>query len=496
MNLRFRRSLIYLLMLPHINACMMGPDYVRPEAKVSTEFKENQEWKQADPRDDLPRGNWWEVFNDATLNQLEEQVASANLNIRKAEAQYKQAEHMVLAAEAGLSPVGNASFTSSRFVAASGQNAAVPGLRNLFGVALNATWQPDLWGGVRRQIENSESAAQSSASTMMALVLSTQTTLAVDYFSLKMLDLQKKLLDETVATFSKTLTITKNRYAVGVAAKSDVVQATAQLESARAQSLNVGIQRAQYEHAIAVLIGKAPAELSLPHSPLATKIPEIPVSLPSELLERRPDIAAAERQISSANALIGVAKAAYYPSFSIGVTDGFQSGFVNKLLQQAHRYWTLGPGAASLSLFDGGQKNAQYKQAIDNYDISVANYRQVVLTAIQQVEDNLAALKILQEEVEVQQRAVDAANEAVKLTVNQYEAGTVSYLNVMTAQANSLTNQITNAQLQGTRISAAVNLITALGGGWDQKMVPSPETINADMKWTDYLIIPFYDQGR
>ena len=194
--------------------------------------------------------------------------------------------------------------------------------------------------------------------------------------------------------------------------------------------------------------------------------------------------------------MIGVAKAAYYPSFSIGVTDGFQSGFVNKLLQQAHRYWTLGPGAASLSLFDGGQKNAQYKQAIDNYDISVANYRQVVLTAIQQVEDNLAALKILQEEVEVQQRAVDAANEAVKLTVNQYEAGTVSYLNVMTAQANSLTNQITNAQLQGTRISAAVNLITALGGGWDQKMVPSPETINADMKWTDYLIIPFYDQGR
>jgi NodT family efflux transporter outer membrane factor (OMF) lipoprotein len=498
MSFRFSRPLIYTLLTTQLAACMMGPDYSPPKTAVPAEFKEVKGWKTAEPKDNVITGKWWEIFNDPRLNELEEQVATANQSLIQAEAQFRQAEHLVLSEQSALFPTGSATGTFNHFVAASGTAVAPPGVRNLMGNGGSMNWQPDLWGSVRSQIAANIDIAQASAATMQALQLSLQSTLAADYFQLKMLDAEKVLLDTTVSAFSKTLEITKNRYAVGVAAKSDVVQAEAQTESVRAQSINLGIQRAQYEHAIAVLIGKAPAELSIPPVPLDALPPPIPTKLPSELLERRPDIATAERNMAAANAQIGVAKAAYYPNLNLTISDGYQSGFLNlnTLYSLAKNYWAFGPATATWPLFDGGSRNAQYKQSLDSFDASVAGYRQAVLTAFQQVEDNLAALRILEEESLVQKRAVDAANEAVVLTINQYKAGTVSYINVMTAQSTALTNQVTAVQLQGSRLTSAVQLVTALGGGWNLEMIPSADKVTDEIKWTDYLIIPGMDQGR
>jgi NodT family efflux transporter outer membrane factor (OMF) lipoprotein len=496
MNFRTRKPLIFALITIQLSACMVGPDYVRPKMEVPAEFKEMKGWKPAQPRDNVVTGKWWEIFNDPQLNALEEQVAGANQAILQSVAQFHQAEHAVLTSQSALFPVGTASGSFNRFVAASGVSVAPAGVRNLIANSLSGAWQPDLWGGIRRQIESNVALAQVSAATMQALILSSQAALATDYFQLKILDEQKKLLEDNAAAFNKTLEITKNRYAVGVAAKSDVVQAQAQTESVRAQAINVGIQRAQMEHAIAVLTGKAPGEITLPPSELTVLPPSIPAKLPSELLERRPDIAIAERQVASTNALIGAAKAAYFPTLNLSATDGYQSGFLNlkTLYTVAKNFWSF-PATGALTIFDGGAKNAQYKQATDNWEASVANYRQTVLTAFQQVEDNLAALRILEEEVQVQDRAVAAANEAVALTINQYKAGTVSYINVMTAQSTALTNQVTAVQLLGSRLAASVQLVTALGGGWNLEMVPNSTQIGGEIKWTDYLIIPGVDQG-
>ncbi len=490
MTVHISPPLIYSLLTLQLAACAVGPDYVRPEAKIPGEFKESKGWKQAQPRDNVLSGKWWEMFNDARLNELEDQVAAANQSIIQAEAQYRQAQHLVQSAQSGFFPILNLTGTTNRFRAATGQSVAVSGVRNLFGAAGAIAWEPDLWGSVRRQVEANTGNAQASAATLQALRLSSQATLADNYFQLKALDAQKALLDETVDAYSKTLQIIKNRYAVGVVAKSDVVQAETQLESARAQAINLGVQRAKLEHAIAVLIGKTPAELSLAAAPLDVQPPPIPLSLPSELLERRPDIAAAERKIAAANAQIGVAKAAYYPTLNLATNSGFQSSTIDTLFTAARRYWALGPAGAALTVFDGGAKNAQYKQAIDGFDAGVAAYRQTVLTGFQEVEDNLAALRILEEETQVQDKAVAAANQALALTVNQYQAGTVSYLNVMTAQTAALSNRQTAVQLQGQRLSASVQLVKALGGGWNVAMLPNEDQAGGEVKWTDYLILP------
>lgn len=474
----------------HLSACAVGPDYVRPEAAFSNEFKEAKGWKPARPRDTALPQKWWRIFEDPKLNELEEQVAAANQSVAQAEAQYRQAQHLVQSSQSSLLPVATLTGQTSRFQAASGQSVAVAGVRNLFGLGAGAVWEADLWGRIRRQVEANTGNAQASAATLHGLILSSQATLAQNYFQLKTLDAQKALFDETVAAFAKTLEITKNRYAVGVAGKADVVQAEAQLESARAQAVNLGVQRARLEHAIAVLIGKTPAELSLPASPVLVKPPEIPLSLPSELLERRPDIAAAERQVAAANARIGVAKAAYFPTLNLAVSGGFQSGDTDTLFTMARRYWALGPAGAALTLFDGGVKNAQYQQAIAAHDATVAAYRQTVLTGFQEVEDNLAALRILAEEIEVQNKAVTAAEQALALTINQYKAGTVSYLNVMTAQTVALSNQQTAAQLKGQQLNASVLLVKALGGGWNERLLPTKDEADGDRKWTDYLILP------
>lgn len=479
-----------LMLAVLLSGCAAGPDYVRPETPAPAAFKELQGWKPAQPQDHLPPGNWWEIFNDPQLNVLEEQVARQNPSIAQAEAQYRQAQALVRSAQAAFSPTATATTTVNRFRAASGQNVAVPGVKYLFSAALGMAWEPDLWGKVRRQVEANTAAAQASAATLQALRLSTQATLAQDYFQLRMADAQKKLLDDTVAAYQKSLQLTQNRYAAGVAARAEVALAETQLETARAQAVAVGVQRAQMEHAVAVLSGKPPAELSLDFAPLSMPPPPIPASLPSQLLERRPDIASAERQVAAANAKIGVAKAAFFPSLTLAATTGAQTSTLDTLFTAASRYWSLGPAAAALTLLDGGAKNAQLKQAIDAHDASVANYRQIVLTGFQEVEDSLAALRILEEEAAIQDKAVRAARESVALATNQYKAGTVSYLNVMTAQAIALNNEKTAVELLGGRLNAAVSLVKALGGGWDSSALPGPGEAGGEFGWRDYLPYP------
>lgn len=473
-----------------LSACAVGPDYVRPTMPVASEFKELKGWKQARPQDERMPVDWWSLFNESTLSQLLNQVAASNQSIAQAEAQYRQAQHLVQSSESSLLPVASLTGTVNRFKAATGQSVAVAGIRNLFGQAANFAWELDLWGKVRRQIEANTDNAQASAATLHGLILSSQAQLAQNYFQLRTLDSEKAILDEALAAYEKVLKITRNRYAVGVAAKADVVQAEAQLYSVQTQATDLGVQRAKLEHAIAVLIGKTPAELDLPLGKLEIQPPAIPAELPSQLLERRPDIAAAERKVAAANSQIGVAKAAYFPTLNLAVTNGFQSPESNSLFTAARRYWALGPAGLALTVFDGGVKNAQYQQAIAGHDAAVAAYRQTVLTGFQEVEDQLAALRVLEQEAQSQQLALQSSEQALALTINQYQAGTVSYLNVMTAQTVALSNRQAALRLQGNRLIASVLLVKALGGGWRDSLLPTPDQADGERKWTDYLILP------
>ncbi len=490
MKLRIKSTLTYSLLISHLTGCAVGPDYKIPTAAIPDTYKELNGWKQAEPKEEFLADKWWEIFKDAKLNTLEEQVNTANQSIAQAESQYKMSQSMVQSATAAYFPTANGTVSTNRFKAASGQSVAVSGVRNLFGGVISAAWAPDIFGGLRRQTESSTATAQSKAATLHALRLTSQASLAQNYFQIRTLDTQIKLLNYTVATYDKSLTIIKNRYEAGIAAKSDIVEAQTQLESTRAQAINLGIQRAQLEHAIAVLIGKTPAEFSITPETLSTPIPSIPVSIPSKLLERRPDIAIAERTVAAANAQIGVAKAAYFPNLNLAASEGQQSTLLANVITQGARYWALGPASLAIPLFDGGARSAVLQSAIDSYDASVAGYRQAILTSFQQIEDNLAALRILDEEVQVQKRAVDAAHQAVQLTTNQYEAGTVSYLNVMVNQVTALNNDITVVNLQGQRLSATVLLIKALGGGWDKSELPTKEQAGGTIKWSQFLPVP------
>lgn len=471
-------------------ACTVGPDYKRPAMPVPAEFKELQGWTQARPRDHEIAGDWWQIFDDPYLNALERQVDVANQSIAQAEAQFRQAQSLVQGAKSAYFPVVSGTLSANRFRAASGQNVAVSGVRTLFNGVISLAWEPDIWGKVRRQVEADEASAQASAASLQAVRLLMQATLAQNYFQLRALDEQARRLNDTVDTYARTLTITRNRYAAGVAARSDVIQAETQLESARAQAIDVGVLRAQLEHAIAVLMGKTPAELTIPAAALAAKIPAIPVNIPSQLLERRPDIAEAERLAAAANARIGVAKAAYFPSLNLAATNGYQASTFSSLLSNAARYWALGPAALALPLFDGGARGATLGETIHSYDASVAAYRQTVLLGFQEVEDQLSSLRLLEQEIKVQEKAVAAARKAVELTTNQYRAGTVSYLEVMTAQTVALDNEITAVDLQSQRLTAAVLLVKALGGGWSTARLPSRDEAGGETEWSQFLPVP------
>ncbi len=457
-----RKIIVVVAMLPlMLAACSVGPDYVRPDVETPAAYKESGNWKVGEPGDHLSHGKWWEVFNDPKLDALEEQVNISNQNVHVAEAQFRLAQALAQGARAGYFPTVSGNLASNRSHAPSGTGTTTTS----HSLSLDASWEPDVWGRVGRLVEANEAGAQASAADLESVRLSAQATLAQDYFLLRVSDTQKRLLDDTVAAYEKSLALTKNRYAAGVATRVDVVQAKTQLKTTQAQTIDLGVQRAQLEHAIALLAGKPPSTFSIEPAPLVASFPAMPVGVPSELLERRPDIAAAERRVAAANAQIGVAKSAFFPSLTLSASGGYASSSLANWLTLPNRFWSVGPAIAQ-ALFDGGLRKAQSEQAMAAYDASVASYRQTVLGGFQEVEDNLAALRILEQEAKVQGEAVQAARQSVILTTNQYKAGTVSYLNVITVQATALANERTAADILGRRLVASVLLVKALGGGW------------------------------
>jgi NodT family efflux transporter outer membrane factor (OMF) lipoprotein len=403
----------------------------------------------------------------------------SNQNLVQAAAQFRQARTLVQSARAGYLPSVSANAGATR--SSSSLNSRNGGFTQGFSatsysLSLDAVWEADLWGKVRRTVEANATGAQASAADLDALRLSIRAEVAQNYFQLRALDTQQKLFDETVAAYQRTLTLTQNQYAAGVAAKVDVIQAQTQLKATQAQAIDLGVARAQLEHAIALLLGKLASEYSVAPAPLVAVAPAVPVGVPSSLLERRPDIAAAERRMASANAQIGVAEAAYYPSLTLSASGGFQSTSFTNWLTAPSRFWSLGP-ALALTLFDGGLRRAQTDQAIAAYDANVAAYRQTVLTGFKEAEDNLAALRILEQEAAVQEEALQNARQSVALTTNQYKAGIVSYLNVVVVQAAALNNERAAVDLLNRRLAASVQLIKALGGGWNRTALPTADEL-------------------
>jgi len=463
------RRIAAVVLTAALAACTVGPDYVRPAVETPQAFKE--QWKVAEPRDQGPRGNWWEVFDDNQLNDLVAQVDINNQNIKAAEANVRQARALTAQARAAFFPTvtGGASATRGSTGASGGggarTGAAAPGVANVYSVDLDATWELDLWGRVRRSVESAEASTQASEADLAGAKLSAQALLVQDYLLMRVQDAQIRLLRDTAEAYDRSLQLTQNQYAVGVAGRSDVALAETQLKSTQAQAIDAGVQRAQLEHAIALLIGKPPSDVSMAPAPIEGKFPDIPPGVPSELLERRPDIAAAERRVAAANAQIGVAEAAFFPTVTLSATGGFASSSLANLLTAPARFWSLGAALAQ-TIFDAGLRQAQTEQAIAAYDATVATYRQTVLTGFQEVEDNLAALRILEQEAAVQDEAVKAARESLAITLNQYRAGTANYLAVVVVQAQALANERSAVNILGLRLNASVALIKALGGGW------------------------------
>jgi NodT family efflux transporter outer membrane factor (OMF) lipoprotein len=465
-----------LILLALLGGCAVGPDYRKPEplegAVAPAQFKELAGWRVAVPSDALPKGSWWSVFGDAELDALMQRVEVSNQTIRVSEARVRQARAAVDQARAALFPAVNASAsaTRSKSPSLSNQPSFATGAVSNYNVALSAGWELDLWGRVRRSVEAGEANWQASAADLEAAKLSARAALAQAYFGVRVADVARRVLGETVQAYGRTLQMTQNRYDAGVSARVDVVQAEVQLKAARASLMDVAVERAQLEHAIAVLIGEAPSGFSLKEtfSPLA--MPQIPVVMPAELLERRPDIAGAERAVAAANAQIGVAKAAYFPTVSLSGSTGYRSTSIGDLFAAPSSFWSLG-AAALQGVFDGGLRRAASDQAKAAYDAEVASYRQTVLTGFQEVEDNLAALRILEEEGRLQDEVLEGARRAVDLTTNQYQAGVVSYLNVIAAQTIAFNNERAAIALLGRRLSSSVGLVRALGGGWTRDSI-------------------------
>ena len=446
--------------------CAVGPDYVRPAVDAPVAYKEDGPWKPAAPGRIDARHPWWQLYQDDTLARLIEQAGAANQNIRQAEAQYRQAMAIAAEARASFGPDVGVSVGAGRSRTDSGGTR----LGSSVSAGLTASWEPDLWGAVRRAVESGEAGAAASADDLAAARLSIQSALAQDYLQLRVTDLLRDQYAATVAAYEKALALTQSQNRAGVALRADVALAESQLKNAQAQGVDLEASRAQLEHAIAVLTGQAPATFTLP--PVATRVadlqarmPVVPAGLPSELLERRPDIAAAERRVALANANIGVARAAFYPSLTLAASGGLASGSLVPLLAAPVRVWSLGATLAQ-TLFDGGLRQARSEQAVAAYDVSVAAYRQTVLNGFQQVEDDLATLRILDQESRLLDDALKASQLAERSTLAQYRAGTVNYLSVVTAQTLSLGNQRSATQVLGRRLAASVGLITATGGGW------------------------------
>jgi NodT family efflux transporter outer membrane factor (OMF) lipoprotein len=458
----------------------VGPVYHRPSIEVPQGYKEAQDWKPAEPQDTKPRGNWWDLYDDPDLDALMRQVAMSNQNVRLAAARYDQAVALLGNARSGYFPTITADVASTRSQNAltvggggttSASAAGGSGIRTQDRVSATMKWELDVWGRIRRTVESNRESAQASAGDLAGALLSAQATLAQTYFQLRVTDLDLALLERSMDGYQKALEVTQNRYQAGVAQRSDVTQAQTQLETARAQWLDLGITRATLEHAIAVLIGKPPAALSIARRDQTPAIPAIPLTLPSQLLERRPDIAAAERRTAAANAQIGVARAAWFPTLSLGASGGYASNSFSRLFEVPNRFWSLGPDLAG-TLVDFGARHYQVRAAIATYDENVASYRQTVLSAFQDVEDNLATLAVLARESVAERAAADAAAETLTITQNRYKAGTVDYLNVVSAQNASLSAERAWRDITNRSLAASVALLKALGGGWSTDTLP------------------------
>jgi NodT family efflux transporter outer membrane factor (OMF) lipoprotein len=457
--------------------CTVGPKYVQPTVPPPPPaFKETpSNWSQANPQDQLSKGKWWEVYGDAQLNLLEETIAVSNQNLKVAYQQYMSARDLVRQARSQLFPTVAVQPSGSRIQLSQNRPNVFPTTKSQYSdIVLPAelSYEVDLWGQVRRTIESSRENAQASAGDLENISLSLHSQLAFDYFSLRGLDLQKQLLDTTVVDFEKALQLTQARYRGGVASDVDVAQAETQLETTRAQDIDTGVARAQFEHAIAVLTGQNASTFSIPPAPLTASPPQIPLGVPSELLERRPDIAAAERRVASANAQIGIAVSAYYPQVSLSASGGLESAAIETLFQGPSAVWSVG-GSAFETVLDGGRRRAVAQQARDNHEATVASYRENVLEAFQQVEDNLAALRLLDQELTTQQVAVASARRSVDLSTVRYKRGITTYLEVLTAQSIALSDERIAADLMTRRMTASVQLVKALGGGWDRSQLPN-----------------------
>ncbi len=461
----FRSPLAVLAAAAMLAACAAGPDYVRPAMPVPAAYKEAGDWKPAEPRPAASGLAWWQAYGDPVLDGLETDAGNANQNLRQAEAAYRQAKAIADADRAGLFPSLGLSLGAQR------ARTNTTGIRigNAFSAGLGASWEPDLWGSVRRQVEAGEAGAQAGADDLAAARLSIQTTLAQDYLQLRIADQQRGLYADTIEAYKKALNLTTAQHNAGVALQSDVSLAESQLAQAQAAAVDLEATRAQLEHAIAVLTGRAPAQFALaavPASqPLALRMPAAPAGLPSDLLEHRPDIAGAERRAAAANANIGVAKAAYFPQLTLSASGGFGAAALGNLFDTPSRVWSLGAALAQ-TIFDGGLRRAHTAQAEAAYDIAVAQYKETVLGAFQQVEDELALLRLLSQEVQYQDQAVRSSQQAQQSALAQYRAGTVSYLNVVTTQTTLLNNQRTAMQLRGRMLAASISLVAATGGGW------------------------------
>jgi len=464
---RLSRWLPVAAALALATACAVGPDYHRPKFDTAANYKESGDWKPSEPNDALSRGPWWEIYKDDVLNRLEARIDISNENVSAAAAAFEQARALVTQARSGFWPAVAASVGRQR-----GADGNLP-VRTTNTAGLSANWELDIWGQIRRNTESNRASAQASAAALAAARLSAQAALATDYFELRAQDQLQQLLDDTVVAEQQSLKITENRYHFGVAARADVVSAQAQLLSSQAQQVNARIQRAILEHAIAVLIGQQPAAFSLEPSSMRTDVPTVPVGIPSTLLERRPDVAQAERKVAAANAQIGVATAAFFPNLTLAGTDDYSGSTMSRLIRTSNRVWAIGPSLAE-TLIDGGLRRAQLAQARAAYDASVDMYRQTVLAGFQQVEDDAVTLRVLAQQAVIEDAAVAAAREAEKLTLNQYKAGTVPYSSVITAQTTRLASEETALAVLSSRLQASVALIEALGGGWNSDRLPLP----------------------
>ncbi len=469
-------SLVLLFTLPAavLGGCTVGPNYVRPPVGAPSAYKEASNFAPAAPADQTSKGDWWEIYQDSQLNALEEKVGVSNQNLKAAEAQFQAARAAVRISRAGFFPSVTGGLAASR--TGQSQNKALfssteQKTYNDFQIPIDASYEPDVWGRVRRTVEASRSEAQATAADLASVALSLHAELAMDYFELRGLDAQKELFASTVESYEKALELTKSRYEGGVASAVDYAQAQTQLETTRAQAEDVDVQRTALEHAIAALTGQPASTFSLDPAPLKIPPPAFPAGVPSDLLQRRPDVAAAERRVQEANAQIGVARAAYFPLISLSGGGGFESQALGTLLQGPSGLWQLA-GAAAETLFDGGQRRGTSEQAKALFDKSVDEYRQTVLTSFQEVEDNLAALRVLGEEAKTEDAAVAAAEHSLALSNNRYKGGVANYLEVTTAQTAALADERAAVDILTRRMAASVLLIKAIGGGWNASQIP------------------------